>query len=365
MSSRVVFRFTVVFIFVLLTPFFSLAQQQTKNFRSIGICTQNLQRLGSSKRSIDNKKGEKQLNYLVSRMKRANCDIIALQEVYGRNKSEAMLLLEKIGDELNIRSGKDFAVFLGESFDEEIRNGFLVAEDVGKVIEVKDFLKKDLPKLQPLGPAQHFGRGPLGLLIELASEVKQAASVPMPERLFVINIHFKSQSGSWNDASGLRFETVRMEMAAGIRDEVEKAAKQYGSKTALIVLGDKNSDYNSASSSILSGELELGNFTKNSLCSVDETLIPVCRFKKKNEADMISLFGIAKDKSPEPSKFGSYMYKKHYNLLDDIFVKKDFKSLFIRSDGTIAVGFKGTLNKGSDHLLLWAELGAANNTETK
>ena len=310
----------------------------------VRICSQNLFRFGAS-RSRDPKKREKQKRAIVTRMKQAKCDVVATQELAGGTPERSKQILAELANALSERMGTPYSYYIGESHDRYIRNGFLLRDDLGKVHEVRQFYRMRLPRLRSgRSAARRYSRGPLGLLIQLPKR-----------RLFVVTMHFKSMRNSDRDSSGTKFEDRRLEMAAGLRESVLRAAAEYGPDVVPVVLGDRNSADDSASAAVLEGVRTLTDFT-SSRCEVDEKLRADCGNTPERDYQLRGLFAYRKNQFPGRYRGGSFRYKKREQLIDEILLEPRHLKHVTRADGTIAIGFAGQFYKGSDHKLLWAEL---------
>lgn len=313
------------------------------------LCSQNLFRFAekrSGKSSFQQE--EKQKNYLISRFLRARCDVVALQEVVGASKREAARTAELLANALSYRSGRKFRVYVGDSYDQFIRNGYLVAEDLGQV-EIENFSDEPLPRLQPLGPIGRFIRSPLALKLTLSS--KESAA---PKKLFILNIHFKSKSRADKDPTGTAFETVRMEMAEAVRTLIAKKKKEATTDTIFVALGDRNADSESATAEIMSGERLLDDFGKNGSCQLDTDNNPECTTGERRP-ELMGLFWLRRERYPEEYRGGTYLYKRQEEILDEIYVLPEDLEFLKRPSGRFAIGIDGEYYKGSDHKLVWAE----------
>lgn len=323
------------------------------------LCSQNLARLGSPQRSSGKSKGQGfkgREEDLLLRIVEAQCDILAVQEVYGESKEQAQEILDGFAAHLASRSGKLFKAYLGESFDPEIRNGFLVSSSAGRLDQVLSLLHENLPKLQPLGPSSSFIRAPLGIIIRPDWPRLGCSGAKRPDQLFIVNIHFKSKADSFKDPTGTKFETVRMEMAAGLLNIVRRYQKKLGRDAAIIVLGDRNSEQGSASTEVLSGERALEEFSRGGGCKLDDRLQPLCEAAAGQPPVLVGLLARCSAASQKQCQGGSYYYKGEHQLIDEILVPPADLPLYTRDDGSVAAGFIGRFYKGSDHRLLWADL---------
>ena len=317
---------------------------------SLRICSQNIYRYGAKYRKFSNKRRQKQLGYLITRFKKANCDIIAIQELPGASYREAERILDDLAFELQRRSGEVFEAYIGKSHDRFIRNAFLVRKSLGKVEDVKQYYRVALPRLRKgYGRTNRFSRGPLGLFILTAKG----------RNLFVVTMHFKSKRGAHKDPTGTKFEALRLEMAEGLRAIVTKEMKNLPSDTVLVVLGDRNTSAGSGSSEVLEGLRRLDDFSYHG-CRLDKKLKADCGQLRRHSAQLIGLFTYRKSSNPRKYRAGSYRHKKREELIDEILVREKDLALFRRSDKTLAIGFGGQFYKGSDHKLLWANLDWSN-----
>ena len=318
-------------LFILTFYFFSLTQVEAEEFR---ICTQNLFNYGQGSK----KKVRKQRNYLIQRILKAKCDVIAVQEVLGENKQKAQKHLERFAVALSAKTRKSFQALVGESFDKRIRNGFLLNQRKVKLLKQENYAGTYLPKLQVRGPAKKFSRGPFTVLIEVGG---------LMQPLYLINIHFKSKSKSHLDPTRTEYEITRMEMAEAVRKIAEKQ-----SNAIVLILGDRNSDERSATAMILRGERELRDFSSSGECRLSKYKKPVCSGSLRDR-DFVGLFALRKRRFAKEYPNASYRYKKRWYLYDEILVPEKELFMFERGNGRLAIGFEGQIYRGSDHKLLW------------
>lgn len=312
----------------------------------IRICSQNLHRYGEVSPRKRGESREQQRAFLVRRFLDAECDVVAVQEVVGSSRSEAQCTLEEIATAWSRAIDRPVRAIVGESRDEYIRNGFLLAEGRARLLETKSYLDAPLPRLQPLGPVGRFLRPPLALVLEL----------PNGQRVMPMNIHFKSKSRGYLDPSGTNYENVRMEMAEGVRAILAEEERRRPAGTLFVVLGDRNSDLSSAASAVLSGSRTLEDFRRGD-CSVSDDLTPQCSGSALRPARLVGLFEARSREFPGEYPRGSYRYKGREELLDEIFVPAPDLARAKRPNGRYAIGLEGQFYKGSDHKLVWLELG--------
>lgn len=320
------------------------------------ICTQNVHRFGE-KRS---KTLERQLYYLTQRFLEARCDIIGIQEVYGKTQSAAWDNLEKLVDELNYQTrnpADDFKGFLGNTRDNFIRNGFIIRKSIGNEIFVRSHGNRLLPKLQALGSNGRHLRDPLAVAIRTRFKSGLGSNEVI---LYLLNIHLKSKAQNWKDPTSTRYEITRMEMAESIREIVmDDTADLNGNSRSLlspnvvqIVLGDRNSPPTSASASILRGELILSDFQSPLGCRVAKDLQAACQSPLSRQPLLIDLLNSS---TTSPNK-NTYRYKGEEEILDEILVASDDLAYFKTKDGVSRVDTMGGFSRGSDHRMVWAEM---------
>ena len=134
--------FTLACLHLLILP---VETQAATKFR---VCTQNLQRVGKPPFGRNKDSVSKQTDYLVERIIQAKCDVIAVQEVYGKSKGEAAQELNELTQALSESAGTPYFSLVGESQFDEIRNGFIVKEDTSKILYSGSTPDGVLPKLK-------------------------------------------------------------------------------------------------------------------------------------------------------------------------------------------------------------------------
>ena len=333
---------------LLLLTFVSFAQAETTR-----VCTQNLYNFGQKFRprngqAFDAKKHEKRVRrqeqYLVERITQARCDIIAVQEVIGETKAEARRTLSRLGSALKQVNGDSYSAYVGDTRDRRIRNGFLVKERSGTVRSVTSYANHFLPKLSLGGQGASFSRGPLVLEFETHGHT-----------LLVFSVHFKSKFESWKDPTKTKYESLRVEMAAGVRDIVRLERRKHQSKNpVLLIAGDLNSDRDSATARVLSGELSLDDFRGD--CRISRKLRAYCGEKKFREGSFTRLFDLWIKQNPQTAEQYSYKYKGRGSLIDEMLLSFEHLKLIQQKDDSLSLAMFGRLRKGSDHKLLVAEL---------
>jgi len=328
--------------------------------KSLTVCSQNLNNFGleSRSRKSKNKKSNKnrskrrkgaQLNHLVNRIIEAKCDLVAVQELTGKNHKLSLGRLRVLSKALTKIDGRNYKVFAGPSRDDRIRNGFILASDVAEKIDTESLIDDNLPGFRRNDRPARFSRGPYILKFRVPGS---------DEKLALINVHFKSKASSYKDKTKTKFELLRMRMAAKVSDEAESLLKD---GYVVMVAGDFNSRRESSSLDILSGELELSRFSvgrDEASCRVDKRLESQCRNVKAQQS-LVPVLANAIENKQKIGGTGSYRYKGQQELIDDILIDRKSLSL-MKSGGKFNAGLQGSFGKGSDHKLVWARLEFAN-----
>lgn len=342
-------RFSALFLSVFLTGVQAATAETgaAKGPAEVRFCTQNLFNYGLPAQGKNAQRPADQKRDLIGRMTSARCDLVALQEVTGKDQRRAQRTVDDLANTLTMITGKRFTGMLGESRNDRIRNGFLVSDRAGTVLSTRSFYRFPLPPLQRRGPAQSFTRGPLAILLE----VRPQTGAP-PKRLIVINLHFKSSHDGWKDPSGTDYEAIRMEMAEAVRRGADEMVRGYGRHVPIVIMGDRNADEFSATSAILSGERVLDDFRIAGRCSLGEKNQPVCGRLPAHQPEFVPLFA-TKFRGQDT---GSYRYKSRNGFIDEILIGAEDLELVQNTRGELAVGITGEFYHGSDHKLLWAEL---------
>lgn len=323
------------------------AKSTTVDTQELVVCSQNLFRFSDKDAKRSNKlRREKQKKFLITRMKDAACDVVALQELMGGGQTEALEVAVELADALGKRSGRKYRAFAGRSKNKYSTNGFLVAEDAGTVEDVQSHWRQRLPKLQPRGPSATFTRGPLSIVLKR----------PSGSKVVLVSFHFKSRHQSWKDHTRTDFESIRMQEAAGLRSIIRSLRREYGREVEVIALGDRNSGADSAAADILRGSRMLSDFDSPRKCRLSPEETAECDALPEKPSDLVDLFALRQTEHPRKYTKGSFRYRGKESVFDDIHVTPGLLSRVRRADGTLAIGFRGQFLKGSDHKLVWARV---------
>jgi len=274
---------------------------------------------------------------LIDRILHAKCDVVAVQEVYGRSKSEGAKSLSAFTEALSDAAREDFTSVVGDAEYDEIRNGFIIRVRAGRILKVESPAERNLPKLVPFGRSHRATRQPLGLALDVSETARH---------LVLVNIHFKSKVRGFKDPTGYEFEILRMESSEQARTFATGLARSLRAPAVTMILGDRNAPPESASDSILSGELALEDFQAGGGCVLDGPDRSDCRRKPLRVPDFVPLF-------PANQRGGSEKYRGREQWIDGIYLDRQYH---LERGRKITTGVTGEFFVGSDHKLLWAEL---------
>lgn len=341
------------------TPFPGTVIIDPRGKPDLTVCSQNLKLLGTyedmKKKNIKytQKAHTDKVSALTTRFLKAKCDVIALQEVMGTSASEEEAALKPIIEQLRVRGNREFEAKVGLPGDGGMALGFLVAKDRATVINVLSYSRVELPKLVTKGRPRFFSRTPFEVQLSVRSRHDDTTKI-----VSLVNFHLKSKRGGEGDPTGLEWETFRMEMAEGFRRIIEvRHQKSFASnEQILMVLGDRNSNFDVASAKILEGSLTIENFRTDGGCRVSKRGFPVCKPGKQMPQ---RLFSILTSNQEVATYQGTFSYKGEYSWIDDMLMPAESLSyawLTPTSEGRYDAGLISEPADASDHALLWARL---------
>jgi hypothetical protein len=284
--------------------------------RTITFCSQNLENFGTYAATLSRmpqmtpERYEVKKNGLVARILEAGCDIVAVQEVVGHGQRQAERGLEVLIENLNSASSRRYRGVLTPSEDPDSRVGFFYDDQVQRLEKVVSLTWEEMPTLDYHYRPQRYSRGPLvGTFVPTVSP---------RYRIVVMVLHLKSKRGSQGDPAKLQFEPLRMQMAAGIVDQLKARVPEAfidGSKELLVVAGDRNSEPTSGSARILAGALSLEDFRRGGPCIVLRSGEPSCDPEPVHHPMLYSVLPDGRD-----SRDGSFRYKGTASWIDTIMV---------------------------------------------
>ncbi|MFM1847217.1 MAG: hypothetical protein RL417_691 [Pseudomonadota bacterium] len=323
------------------------------------VCTQNLENYGSFEDSARRKVGLTIDEYrikeaaIAERIRKTGCDVVAIQELVGKPEQVAAKALERLLKEVNRRSGRFFDYRAAPSNDPNLRNAFLVAKDRAEIVNTLSYAKIELPKTSLRQKQRFFSRGPFEIQLMVRPRGGGVA-----KNVTLVTFHFKSQGGKVADPAGLQWETYRMEMAEALRRVVEtRHAASFGSgESLLVLLGDRNSNFDMASARILEGTVTLKDFQGKGICRLSKRGVPLCAAGSFSPQRLFSVL----TSDPQTRQLtGTYRMKGEYSWLDDITVPAEtLRYAWSRfdSEGDYNSGVVHKPPQASDHAMAYVRL---------
>ncbi len=328
--------------FYLIFSFLSLSL--SLNAQKLTICSQNLHNFGAERGPAIR---EVRATLLSERIAKAKCDIVAVQELTAKRMDHAKSVCNKLIEKLANQTNSKWECVIGDLGEGQHRLAFLFKTKNLSVTEAISHINAPIPKLSKIDKPSTFQRPPLEAVFQFKSQ-------KISRRLAIFNIHLKSKSGGEKDPTSLKWEIQRMEQAEAIRSlALNRSVK---SQIPVLIAGDRNSNFNSPTAKILTGELTLKDFSELAPCRVTSKLIPVCKRDVIKPPFFVS--PIILDKS-NLSIGGTFSYKKKLEFLDDILI--DVKSLGLVQKHHFSLkefnsGILFEPSEASDHALVWVRL---------
>lgn len=344
---------SLYFILGFILVFFSIENPsaQTNNTNTLVICSQNLKNFSSPDiheiniYGEDSKSLKKRAGMLAERFAKNYCDIIALQEIAGDKDLEAIESASYLKALLERKTNKQYLSEIGRTNGSNTSLGYIYNKSI-KDAEVKLFDNIDLPKLSKNQRPRYFLRLPLIFQFTL----------PNREKFVLINIHFKSRHNSASDPAKLSWEGYRMEMASAVAASVRK---EIANGKHVMVLGDRNASRGDASTMILEGSLNIGDFQFEKSCQVSKEGMALCSKDQgtENKNNLISLIEADTDTR---NLSGTFNYKNKILWLDDILVNRsslkyfeDRKEVGRTSPKDLSAGIEYSPKGASDHAMVY------------
>lgn len=301
-----------------------LAKDDPRGPPELTLCSQNLNNLGDyalTKQRLDNSMSIATYNAkvagLAKRMIKGGCDVIAVQELLGTTEDAAIQNLRRIADVLHYQTGRVFDVIVGNTNDPISRVGYLLASDRVELLAQVSYNRVELPKILPKERPRYFLRGPLEIQLSVRGREGSKSKI-----FTVVNFHLKSKGGRERDPAELEWETYRMQMAEAVRRIVEsRHERSFASgETLLALVGDRNSNFDSASNEILSGSLTLDDFKLKGGCRLSKRGVAFCQKDKHRPHRLFSLL----QGDPQTSVLtGTFHMRNVYSWLDEILVPQE------------------------------------------
>jgi hypothetical protein len=323
------------------------------------ICSQNLKLFGTyetvKSRAPNTTKGEHELKLeeLTKRFVTARCDVIAMQEVMGEKEGDAKAALDELAAQIRRVTNRVFISRVAPVAEGKMTLGYLIAQDRATVVSALSYAKIELPIIGEKERPRVFQRTPMELQVTVGGR-----DGGEPRTVSIVNFHFKSKRGGASDPTGLEFETYRMEMAEALRRIVESRHQQSfaSGESILVVLGDRNGNFDVASARILEGSLVLANFRKDGGCRLSKRGVPLCKTGISLPQRLFSVFARNERSKQVP---GTFSYQGEYSWLDDILMPAESLSYAWRSafkEGVYDSGVVYEPKGASDHALVYVRL---------
>ena len=312
------------------------------------VCTQNLnnyslpgQKKKRGKKTLKQLQEQKQL--LISRWVENNCDVIAVQEIISQDWEDAAHVLKTLAMELSEYTNHLYTVLSAKSNDTFAKLGYIINESKFDLQFNRSYADQELPKLTKYDKKRLFSRGPLR--IDLKHKNGQ--------EITLFNIHFKS-SASYHkyDSAGFQFEIDRMQMAQKLK-EIVREVKRNNPGNMILVLGDRNSQFGSASDRILRGEIDFDFFSKK-LCHVLENKEAECPAHMTNRGSLVGII----NEDPDIKLQKTYANFKR-QLIDDILISREDAAYVLElnsEEKDYDVGMIPPAKPLIDHPMLWVDL---------
>jgi hypothetical protein len=323
------------------------------------VCSQNLKLFGTLETLKQKVPGYSADEYklkvesLVRRFASTGCDVIAVQEILGRNQDAVDAGLQELAGKLQRSTNRVFRIRAAPPAEGGMTLGFLVAEDRAAIVNTLSYAKIELPKLAPKQKPRLFSRTPLEIQL-----IANSRETNLAKPISIVNFHFKSKRGGEGDPTGLEWETYRMEMSEAIRRVAERRHRQAFARgdSILMLLGDRNSNFDVASARILDGTLNLSSFQADGDCRLSKRGVPLCKAGSSMPQRLFSVLTSNKSVFVLP---GTFSYKGEYSWLDDILMPAEslpfaWKSAFSESQYDSGVVYSP--KDASDHALVYVKL---------
>jgi endonuclease/exonuclease/phosphatase family metal-dependent hydrolase len=323
------------------------------------VCSQNLKLFGTlqtvraKNSSYTKAEHSAKIADLVSRFTKVDCDVIAVQEVMGATEPDAKAAIEELAQRLKQVTNRVYATRVAPPAEGGMTMGFLIAQDRATVLSAVAYEKVELPKIAEKQRPRLFLRTPMEL--QISAHAKGGQEV---KAISIVNFHLKSKRGGAADPTGLEWETYRMEMAEALRRIIDSRHKQSfaSGESLLMVLGDRNGNYDVASARILEGSLVLSNFKKDGGCRLSKRGLPLCKPEISLPQRLFSVFARNERVQSLP---GTFAYQGEYSWLDDILMPAEslpyaWSSAF--SEGRYNSGVVYNPKAASDHAMVYVKL---------
>lgn len=310
---------------------------------------------------------------IVKAIVEAKCDVVALQNLVGRDMTKVKEALERLSKKITTqREDAVWESVVADSNSRLLRNAFLVNTTRASIGRSESFTSTLLPRFDVFERPK-FAHGPLQLEISV-----KGIEDPAPKRITLLTMNLAERLSSRKPEPALE----RMQMAEAIKQIglIHQQKLNPLDPSMLFLLGDLHGDLRTPESFILEGRRELPDFKTEGNCSLDpennrrfsckQKILRPAVFLPLNRESWRADFDYRKGKNEDDE----VVYKRLYRLSPAARVKQR-NSMIKRTSGiyTVQADIKhvwklpwtpGDLKSGavavnngvSDSPLVWAEL---------
>lgn len=215
-------------------------------------------------------------------IKKARCDVVAIQGVVGRDFSSARQGLEMLSTKLQKQTQLPWKIYTAGSGYRLAQHGFLVNENSVQVLAIISHTDKLLPRFGPF-EEEKFVRAPLELQMKVSGKGKaEHRSLSLITFVFQKTLNVKPRDP----------EVMRMQMAEALRqlvnlnDQIIDPFKP----PIVIFLGDRMTPNFSPTNQVLEGRLLLTDFGPEGHCKIDQKEKIICNPNPQYPKTLFGLF---------------------------------------------------------------------------
>lgn len=313
---------------------------------NVVVCSQNLMNFGSERGPLMR---DLRATLLSERIAKPNCDIVAVQEITAKRFDHARNICKTLTDKLREVTFQGWECILGDTEEGPHRLAFVWKSRNIDLIDSYSYKNVEIPRLSKIDKVTTFQRVPLEATFRL--KFKNGSRT-----ISLVNIHLKSKAGGQNDPTGFKWEIMRMEQAEAVRRLVVERLLNKPTKHPVLILGDRNSDFDSPTAKILEGSLILKDFADKAPCRIAKHLVPVCMKDVPRPPVFVSV--VTKDPALK-AVGGTFKHGKRLQFLDDILIDTNHLVLVQKRRYSTREFNSGILfepKEASDHALVWTRL---------
>jgi predicted extracellular nuclease len=292
------------------------SQAFARSGRELNICSQNLETYSPLRGILKERRTFTALSFakkeesLIGRALAADCDLVAVQEAVGRTEEEALNSVQRLAALFSLRLNKKFAAIIAGGNDPFLHVGIIYNS---KRMRIGTRLTPQLilPKLSSQQRPRTQLREPLDVVFRFKAREKA-----LLKELRLIAFHLKSKRGGFLDPAKISWEGARMEAAEAIRASLNE--RRESRRSITVVLGDRNSGRESATTALLKGESKFADFQNQPGCSVLKDGKLLC--EDQQALHKPALASIFENDRLLSRYIGTFAYQKKFEWLDDILI---------------------------------------------